>query len=89
VRPDGELQPCAQVSAWEWTRFIGMQQWKIGGDHFTFYDDLKKAGHKIAWVKGVNIEPVEFVAHWQAPQYAAYRATRKAGVAKLLRHARN
>jgi hypothetical protein len=31
-------------------------QWKIGGDHFTFYDDLKKAGHKIAWVKGVNID---------------------------------
>jgi hypothetical protein len=64
------------------------QQWKIGGDHFTFYDDLKKAGHKIAWVKGVNIDQLN---SWPTGKHRSTppTAARKASVAKLLRHARN
>lgn len=55
-------------------------QWKIGGDHYTFYDDLRKAGWKIAWVPGVNINQLPFTAHWQSPEYGKYRARAKASL---------
>lgn len=52
-------------------------EWKIGGDHFTFFDDVRKAGHKIAFVPGVNINQLPFVAHWQDSTYPMYRGRAK------------
>lgn len=49
-------------------------EWKIGGDHFTFFDELKIAGWQIAWVPGVNInqiKPMPGMVDWRYPPYRA------------------
>lgn len=49
-------------------------EWKIGGDHFQFFDDVRKAGHKIAFVRGANINQLPFNSSWQHPDYPRMRA---------------
>jgi hypothetical protein len=46
-----------------------------GGEHGAFFWDVKRAGFKVAYVEGANIEPFPpNIAQWQHPSYPAMRA---------------
>lgn len=48
-------------------------EWKIGGDHYTFFDDVRKAGWKIAYIPGVNMVQMPYMRRWQHSSYPMYR----------------
>lgn len=45
-----------------------------GGEHGAFYIDLKRAGFKVAWVEGVNINELHGTTDWSSVEYHKYRA---------------
>lgn len=44
-----------------------------GGEHGAFYIDLKRAGFRVAYVKGVSINEIKGSPDWSAANYAQYR----------------
>lgn len=50
------------------------ERYKIGGDHFEFYDQVRKAGWDVAFVPGANIEQMQFDHSLVHSSYAKYRA---------------
>lgn len=44
-----------------------------GGEHGAFYIDLKRAGFKVAWVQGVNINELRGPTDWSSAEYHKYR----------------
>lgn len=45
-----------------------------GGEHGAFYIDLKRAGFKVCYVPGVNINELRGTTDWQAIDYPTWRA---------------
>jgi hypothetical protein len=56
---------------------VGCVQWeaayKIGGEHHDFFQDVKRAGYKVAFVPGVNINQKKYDPRKIAPDYSKYR----------------
>jgi hypothetical protein len=51
-----------------------------GGEHAAFFLDLKREGHKVAYVEGANIREFQFNPHWMQVDYPKMRArARKPG----------
>lgn len=64
-------------------RVFGTVKWdddvKIGGgEHGAFYIDLKRAGFRVAYVKGVSINEIKGSPDWSAANYAQYRGRARA-----------
>lgn len=60
-------------------------EYRIGGDHFDFYEQVRAQGFAIAWVPGVNINQQRFQPHLVHPRYGQYRARARAAVPAFLR----
>jgi GT2 family glycosyltransferase len=49
------------------------EEYKIGGDHFEFFDQVRSEGWKVAIVSGVNINQRKYKSAMEHPQYRKYR----------------
>lgn len=58
---------------------------KIGGDHFDFYEEMRKRGYKIAWAPGVNIRQMRGVHPLNHRKYGEYRARARQAIPGFLR----
>lgn len=55
-------------------QFPWPEEMKIGGEHVCLFLDLKLAGKKVAWVKGVNINTFPHETSKIDPRYPEFRA---------------
>lgn len=61
------------------------EKWKIGGDHLLFYDQVRAAGYKVAWVEGVNIHQMKRMPGDALPQYDEARSRARLALPDLFR----
>lgn len=65
------------------------ERMKIGGEHGDWFLELKQQGRKVAWVKGVNIDPQPHDNAKMLPEYPAYRMRAKELGHKIFKEKRN